>query len=438
MWKDKVIRWQRLDNAAKIFPALVTREDSEVFRITCQLNDPIDPAVLQQAVEDALDEYPMFKCVLKSGFFWNYLENTNRIPKVHEETATPFQPLYDKELDRNRPGLLFDVLYYKERVHLEVFHALTDGTGALLFLRTIIAHYLTRLHSEIGTVSVDLGTDGTVRQQEADSFNQYFTPSSSRWRIQAVLGKGKKKVYHLHEHKSPDLRQLITEGWASTAAIKKAAGEFDVTITVFLTAVLVASIYDTMDPRDQKKPVSIAIPVNLRNYFPSDTVRNFFGMIDIFYDFSKSGTEFSSICAGVAEAFKNQLTKENLLEIIDRQVGLEKNFFVRIAPLAIKNIVMSRSQQRTLKHRTICLSNIGKIDLPTPLVPFVKRFMIANSTPIKQICVCSYGDEMTIAFSGVMAGREVERAFFRRIAAYDPSLTIAANYSPKNLHDFEE
>ncbi|MBE6568961.1 MAG: hypothetical protein E7658_01920 [Ruminococcaceae bacterium] len=438
MWKDKVIRWQRLDNAAKIFPALVTREDSEVFRITCQLNENVNPDILQLAVEDALEEFPMFKCVLRDGFFWNYLENTNRKAKVHEETATPFQPLYDKEQDKNRPNLLFDVLYYKERIHLEVFHALTDGTGALLFLRTIVAHYLMRAHSEITIASLDLGSDGTVRQQEADSFNQYFTPTGSRWRIQAVLGKGKKKVYHLHEHKSPDLRQLITEGWASTAAIKKAAGEYAVTITVFLTAVLVASIYDTMDPRDQKKPVSIAVPVNLRNYFPSDTVRNFFGMIDIFYDFTKSGTEFENICAGVAAAFRNQLTKENLLEIIDRQVGLEKNFFVRIAPLAIKNIVMSRSQKRTLKHRTICLSNIGRIDMPAPIAPLIKRFMIANSTPFKQVCLCSYGDEMTIAFSGVMAGREVERAFFRRIAAVDPSLTIAASYTPKSLHGFEE
>lgn len=438
MWKDKVIHWQRLDNAAKIFPALVTREDSEVFRITCQLNETIDPAVLQLAVEDALEEFPMFNCVLKSGFFWNYLEKTNRAPKVHEENATPFQPLYDKENDKNNPNLLFDILYYKERIHLEVFHALTDGTGALMFLRTIVAHYLMRVHSEVGSISLDLGSDGTERQQEADSFNQYFTPTSSRWRIQAVLGKGKKKVYHLHEHKSPDLRQLITEGWASTAAIKNAAREHGVTITVFLTAVLVASIYDTMDPRDRKKPVSIAVPVNLRNYFPSDTVRNFFGMIDIFYDFNKMGTEFADICAGVAEAFREQLTKEHLLEIIDRQVGLEKNFFVRIAPLAIKNIVMSRSQKRTLKHRTICLSNIGKVDLPSSVSSYVKRFMIANSTPIKQICVCSYKDQLTIAFSGVMAGREVERAFFRRIAVFDPSLTIAASYTPKSLHGFEE
>jgi len=438
MWKDRKIRWERLDNAAKVFPALVSREDSEVFRITCQLNEPVNPEILQAAVEDALAEYPMFNCILKNGFFWNYLEKTNRVPQVHEENATPFQPLYDKYSDKNNPGLLFDILYFKNRIHLEVFHALTDGTGAFVFLRAIVFRYLSRIHTEIDSVSMDTGLDGTVRQMEADSFNQYFTEGSSHWRIQQVLGKGKKKVYHLHEPKSPDLRQLITEGWASTAAVKKAAGTFGVTITVFLTALLAASIYDTMDPRDRKKPVSIAIPVNLRNYFPSATIRNFFGMIDIFYDFNTGGTEFADICAGVAQAFEKQLTKEHLAEIIDRQVGLEKNFIVRIAPLAIKNIVMASSQRRALKHRTICLSNVGRIELPAPVASFVDRFIIANSTHIKQICLCSYGDNMTIAFSGVMAGREVERAFFRRLAQYDPSLTIAANYSPKDLHTFQE
>jgi len=56
MWKTKESKWKKLDNAAKIFPALAGREDAEVFRLTCQLKEEIDQAKLQQAVDAAVED----------------------------------------------------------------------------------------------------------------------------------------------------------------------------------------------------------------------------------------------------------------------------------------------------------------------------------------------------------------------------------------------
>ncbi len=429
-WRDKTVHWERLDNMAKVFPALVSQEDSEVFRISCVLKKPVEPGVLEDAVNAAMEEYPLFSCTLRHGMFWYYLEKTSYRPTIHEENATPCGPIY-----RNEPcGLLFDVSYYKNRVHLEVFHALCDGTGAFMFFRTVMTHYLTSLHRDVVPSAMpDIGIDSSGTEKAVDSFSQYYNKKRIKSKdIAGILGKERKKVYRLRGQKSHDLRLLVTEGQASVKAIKAAAKAEGVTVTVYTTALLIASLRDIMDPRDRHKPVSIALPVNLRTYFPSDTARNFFGIVNIEYDFS-DGEDLSTICRHVTEALHEKLTHEAMEEMIAEQVKIEKFWLVRILPLGLKNFVMSRYQILSDNRRTICLSNIGKVDMPPELADYVDSFMVINSCATKQVCICSYQDRMQIVFAGVLAGRELERSFFRRLAAIDPSLTITTNYTEKEV-----
>lgn len=431
-WRDRSVRWERLDNMAKVFPALVSREDSEVFRITGVLKEPVHPGILEDAVLAAMEEYPLFSCTLRQGMFWYYLEQTAYKPVIHEENNTPCSPIFQNEPCK----LLFDVSYYKNRVHLEVFHALCDGTGAFMFFRTVLTHYLTAIHrEELSAVMPDIGIDSSGDEKGVDSFNQYYNKKNIKSKdIAGILGKERKKVYRLRGQKSHDLRLLVTEGSASVAALKAAAREEGVTLTVFITALLIASLRDIMDPRERHKPVSVSIPVNLRNYFPSDTARNFFGIVDIAYDY-ENGEDLSTICQHVAVSLQQKLTMEAMEEIIAEQVKIEKFWLVRILPLRLKNFVMARYQILRDNRRTICLSNIGRVDMPKELADYTDRFMVINSSPTKQVCVCSYKDRMEIVFSGILAGRELERSFFRRLAAIDPSLTITTNYTGK---EFEE
>lgn len=431
-WRDKRVRWERLDNMAKVFPALVSREDSEVFRISCVLKESVHPGILEEAVLAAMEEYPLFSCTLRHGMFWYYLERTTYKPQVHEENTTPCSPIYENEPCR----LLFDVSYYKNRVHLEVFHALCDGTGAFMFFRTVITQYLTMLHRDtIPSLLPDTGIDSSGSEKAVDSFSQYYNKKRIRSKdIAGVLGKERKKVYRLKGHKSHDLRLLVTEGRASVAAVKAAAKAEGVTVTVFTTALLIASLRDIMDPRDRHKPVSIAVPVNLRNYFPSDTARNFFGIVDIEYDFT-SGEDMTSICRHVTETLQKKLTREAMEEIIAEQVKIERFWLVRILPLWLKNFIMARYQILNNNRRTICLSNMGKVDMPPELEDYVDSFLVINSCASKQVCICSYLDRMEIVFSGVLAGRELERSFFRRLAAVDPSLIITTNYTGKEVEE---
>lgn len=131
-------KWVRLDHASNIFLAAKNETDTKVFRLSAEMTEIVDPVLLQSALKETYKAYPLFHNVLRRGLFWYYLEEDEGLPKVKPETAPPCSPLYHYD----RRELLFRVLYYKDRIHLEVFHALTDGTGALWFFEDLLAEYV--------------------------------------------------------------------------------------------------------------------------------------------------------------------------------------------------------------------------------------------------------------------------------------------------------
>jgi len=433
MWKTKNSKWRKLDNAAKIFPALAGREDAEVFRITCQLKEEVIPHLLQTAVERTVEEYPNFTQTIRRGVFWYYLEDTGLCPQVHEENQTPLYPLY-KEGNR----LLIDVSYYKKRIHLELFHAISDGTGAFVFFKSMVETYLKLAHGEqLAEVEVET-YDYTNRQKESDGFTQYYTPDVGSPTSFEFLGKKNKrnKVYHFDERKTADYRQHLTEGLLSTAKVKAAAKSYGATVTEFICAVLILSIYDNMEPKERNQKITVAIPVNLRNYFDSSTLSNFFGMIQVSYDCSRKGEhDLPRVIEAVRAEFKRELTYENLQQKIASQVKMERHPIVRMCPLFLKDLVVIGMQSISKKRRTICLSNVGKLEWPEEFRDFVDHFVLFNSSAARQMCMVSYGDRMTLNFSGLLAEHDLERSFFRRMAEYDGDLTVTANYSPKEMKE---
>lgn len=429
MWKTKEIKWKKLDNAAKIFPALVGKEDTEVFRISCSLHEEIDPDILQRALDSAIDDYPTFTETIRRGVFWYYLEDTGLRPKVHKENTVPLLPLYD---DRNK--LLIDVSYYKKRINLEIFHALADGTGAFVFMKALVTYYLSYAHSEeLSEISFEFD-DSTERERSSDGFTQFFEEDRGRSTNFEFLGKKENphKIYRFSETKTEDLRQHITEGRVSTSSVIAAAKKEYSTVTEFLCSLLIMSVWDTMEPKERKKAVAVAIPVNLRNYFKSNTLRNFFGIIHISYDFSKNPEpDFYDVLCSVKESFKRELTYENMEQKISSQVKMERHPIVRVCPLFIKDIIVNMLFTVSQKRRTIALSNVGKITMDPRLEKYIDYFDVFNSSPSRQACLCSFGNTMNISFSTIFAEHDVERAFFRRLAKHTDNIIISTNYSRK-------
>ena len=420
-------RWSTLDNAAKVFPALAGKRDSRVFRFACQLKEKIDAQMLQIALDQTLEEFPTFTNIIRHGMFWYYLEESELRPVVHEEDTVVCRNLYDK----NDHRLLIDVSYYQNRINLEVFHAIADGTGALMFLRTLVVRYLLLVHPrELAGYDLSLGIDSTFKEKKSDSFSQYYEKQEAAGgHKMSFLGEKTASVYCFQETETPDCRQHVTEGNISAKAILAEAKKHGTTVTVFLTAVLIQAIYDSMEPRDRKKAVSVMIPVNLRSYFESNTVRNFFGLIPVVYDRKKDGEAMEDIIASVGTTFRKTLTKERLEQMLNDQVSLEKHVYTRMAPLFIKDIAMHISSYIASRRQTIYFSNLGRITLPQAAAGYVELFDVFISSAGKQVCMCSYGDRMVITFAGVILPKDVECAFFRRLSQYDPEMIVSANYS---------
>ena len=124
--------------------------------------------------------------------------------------------------------------------------------------------------------------------------------------------------------------------------IHQKARSYGVSITVLLTAMMLCSIREEIPKNQQKRPVTLMIPVNLRNYFPSQSMTNFFGWIEVGYTFTDH-TVFTEILQAVKDQFKQELVKEKIAMHMSGYVRIEKNPFVRVVPLEIKKYFLIKS-----------------------------------------------------------------------------------------------
>ena len=414
--------WLRLDNAAKVFPAVTDEKDTKVFRVACELREEIKKEYLEQALQQNLKEFPVFQSVLRRGLFWYYLELTNRQPVVSEENRPPCSPIYD----RNKRGLLFAVSYYGRRINLEVHHALTDGTGAVIFLNRLVIHYLQLRHGvKVSEQEIEFDLDTSIQQRSDDSFYRYYDETSKKRLISDVTSPTV-RAFRLKGPKLKEHRIKVVEGHMSATEVKKLAKQYNTTVTVYLTALLLSSIGEMMTVRDRKHPVGIMVPVNLRSYFKSNSVRNFFGTIDVFYDFGKNSGEFTDIITAVEKCFKNELTKEKMEERVNHIGAMENNLLMRMVPLVIKDFVIKRVYKRSDAKYTFAISNVGKISMPDKIAEWIKLYSVFVSTEKKQVCVCSYQDQLVVSFTSPLIGTQVECNFFRKLTDAGLKVEIVA------------
>jgi len=407
--------WHKLDNAAKIFPPTSRKSDTRVFRLSCELLEPVDGNLLQAALDRSIDVFPSFQYILKRGMFWYYLEHSNFRPLASEEDKPPCSTMY---LESKK--LLFDVTWYRKRINLEVYHALTDGTGALQFLKTLVLHYLKLVHPDVMSSVTGIDYDASESQKMTDSFNKYYDWSK-------VVRKPKKPVaYQLKGAKETEWRFKIIEGTVSTKALLHKAHEYNATVTVFLTALLMQAISDKMSIRDRMKPVVISIPVNLRNFFDSKSTLNFFSIVDVKYD-STSGDTLEDIVKAIKENFAERLNEEHLQNRLNKLLRLEHNFFVRLIPLALKNLFMSAAYSISMREITASVSNLGRVHMPDEAAPYIRLFDAFTSTRTLQICTCSYEDNTNISFTSPFINSDIQCSFFRRLREMGIAVEITAN-----------
>lgn len=406
-------KWYKLDNAAKLFPSVTNTKNTSVYRVAAVMKEPVDAVRLQQAADAVFDRFPMFMVKLRKGVFWNYLETVREGIKVEEEQQYPCCDM--DPLDNN--GYLFTIFYSNNRISVEFFHSLTDGYGAVEFLKSLLFYYLFYQGHDIDAEGkILLAEEGADPLEMEDSFKRYYEDTY----YESVSGR---KAYHIKGTSFEYSGNNVVHGVMSASKLNAIAKQHGCTITSYLTALLIDSIYQTqIRHREHNAPVVVAIPVNLRQAFPSRTLRNFFGVVNVGVKVTET-TTLDELLLASTEILKQKTTLLNLRNIICNNVALEHNRATRVVPLFVKNRFVSAGfTTRGENKKTISLSNIGRIQLPQQMYAHIEQiealFYPTSKSPMN-CSVCSVGDALTITFTRNIAEADILQHFFSYLAQQD-------------------
>ena len=416
--------WLRLDNAALIFPAVRRQDWTNAFRVSAALQEDVDPGLLQQAVEDLAPRFPSFYVRLRAGIFWYYLEEVRKPPRVRPDFAYPLTHMGLRELHT----CCLRVFYHKNRIAVEFFHSLTDGSGGMIYLKTLTARYLTlRCGAEIPA------EDGVLDWREAPKPEE-LEDSFLRYSGKTALSRKEPTSYRLHGSREPDGFLHLTTGVIETDTLLRAAHSYDATVTAFLAAVMTKSILAIQTQRrylGRLKPVKITIPVNLRRLFGSATLRNFALTINPGVDPMLGHYTLRELCGIYTRQLALETTPKLMAARIAANVQPQQLFLLKMAPLFVKNLAM-RMVYADVGERKGCLniSNLGNVKLPAAMQPYVRRldFIIGVQKTYPNNCsVASCGNVTCINMIRRIREPELERQFFSRLVELGIPVTIESN-----------
>lgn len=443
MKKEKETTWHRLDNTANIYPVISSDRLSGVYRIAVILREEIDPDILQKAVNLTLGWFDGFRVRLRRGVFWYYYETNKKELRVKEEYTYPCR--YIDPYRNNQYPLR--VSFCRNKINLEVFHALTDGYGAVNFMRELTAQYLRLTHPDALGVREASPLEDTSFSLE-DAYLKYY-------KKQGAKGYGKTRAFALKGSMQDSSVTGVVHEKLEIGSLKRAAKKNQASITQYLTAVLIEAIYrEYWVKKPAANKIRINVPVNLRQFFPSRTTLNFFGVLFAEFDAQAEGGEadFQKILSSVRESFERQLNPEHMAEVISYNVSNEKNPFARLAPLFIKNLGIRLIYNRSAKAFTTTLSNVGQFRMPEEFEPYIENVHfimgVSEKQPLKCVA-CSYQNTLTLTISsvfrdcrladavekrlledGVEVSREENGVYGEKKAEYYPDIS----FDPKKYH----
>lgn len=410
-------KWYKLDNAAKIIPGTTRGANTRVFRIACELFEEVDRTLLQAALDEALREFPYFNCVLRKGLFWYYLDGTDIQPVVTEDNQPACGPLYFP----GRRNLLYKVTYFHNRINLEMFHVLADGTGAFRFLRRIIINYLRLAHD---LPKADRADRSSTVEKSDDAFRRYYTKNKQKGQLKRFMAT---RAYQIKGQRDQNEQMHLIEGTASAKEFLAAAHQFHTTAGIFMTSLFVKSVIDAMTMKDLKKPISISIPVDLRRFFPSVTSRNFFGVINVIIRAESRDMTLEEVIAKVSAPFKEQLSRENIEKTMNAYSAYERNVGIKMVPLFLKELGVQGLSTIAGTGVTASVSNIGVIEFPEAFEKYIKQFSPFMASLNIQLTTATYKDRMAFGFCSSFEECSVITGFFRYLTDLGIRVELATN-----------
>ena len=410
------VMWFPLDDAAKIYPISMEHGVQNLFRLSVYFKEDVVPAVLQMALTFTVKRFPGFATTLKKGFFWHYLDAVKKRYTLAEENDVPCQPIRISLSGSSS----FRLIYYKNRVSAEFFHVLTDGTGGMIFLKAIAAEYLrilhgvTPSHDEMGDLW-DVN-DTPMLEEFENAFVKIERAKSSGGFIQrrAIQMSG------ALEYRRPC---RILHFKMPTSALKDAAKKINSTVTVYLLSKMFLACSAATD--ELSGDINIQLPVNMRKFYPTSTVRNFSMYCGIRLPVERI-TDKPELSEEIAAQIAEKADREPMHEMITSAVKLVSA--LRFIPLTIKapvaKLVYGFLGDKTC---TTTFSNLGLVSMPESLSEYIESMDFCLGAPESNrlaVAAVSFGGVTTFSITKNTADPTFEEKMYKYLSDDGISVTV--------------
>lgn len=400
--------WMPLDNAAKIYPAIRTDELTAVFRLSVVLVERVKAKQFLEAIQALEGRFPYYKVILKTGVFWFYLEHKNQAIPVKPDLDVPCRSF-------PKHGLMFRVLVKENRISVEFSHILTDASGGFEFLRSLLLVYLSYCGVKFPEKQSFLHPEEIPDKEEyEDAYNHYFKKTvSPRMNLRSA--------FHLPFplNKPPRLNVSIFE--IAADALVKQSKLSGLSLTEYLISVylfVLEDIYEALpalQQRTRNKIVRIEVPVNLRKFYPTRSMRNFSVYVLPEIDLRLGHYTFEEITETVHLLMQLETNKKLIHKILSRNVGGERNLIVKRIPLFIKSFMLKTFYSLGTGRYSGVVTNLGKVEFPPEVSRLIDRFIFIPPPPSKKLkanCgVVGFENNITLSFGNITTSDSLERRF---------------------------
>ena len=419
------LRWVRLDNAAKIYPAARRKNWSNVFRQSVTLCEEVNTEILKSALEIVVKRFPSIAARLRKGAFWYYLQQVESAPDIKEEYSYPLVFMSKEEMRK----CAFRVIVYYNRIAVEFFHSLTDGTGALIFLKNLVAEYLERKHNI--TIPLEHGILDRREPPREEELEDCFLKNAAK----VTASRKATNAWKLPGEPQMDGFLNLTCFQIPVKDALDAAHSYDSTLTVFINAVMMTAINEFQKEKNpslkHREKVKVLIPINLRNLFPSKTLRNFAMYTTPEIDPRLGEYTFEEICNIIKHKMGTEFTAKFMSCVIATNVNDEKNPILRLVPLPVKNAIMKAVFDSVGEKKScLSLSNLGQVKVPEIMMPYIERFdfILGAQADAPYNCgMLSYGDTIYINFIRSTKEAELERHFYKVLQKLGIPVLVESN-----------
>ena len=424
MSRKQTQRWMKLDNAAKIYPAAMSWFGwMSIFRLSVELDQKVNSEILHQALLRTIKRFPSMSVRLRKGLFWYYLDSIKNPPEVQEDVKNPCAKMDFKK----RNGYMFRVRYYENRIAAEFFHVLTDGTGGMVFLKTLVAEYMEIKNGEKiprGNGILDCKEEPTEEETE-DSFLRHAR--------KATLSVGDSKAWHIKGTKESAGYMNVITAIIPASQLRTKAKEHNATVTEYLLTHMLLALEELQRSKEKGKklPIKINVPINLRKFYGSKTLRNFANYMNIGIEPELGTYTFEETLTLVKHQIGLMATEKIMNGRFSSNVSNEKNILLRLTPLVIKEPVMKLAFLiNGDRISTTILSNIGKIDLPEEMARHITRidFMLGVQAQNPVACACvTFQDNCCINLTRSIKEPGLERLFLTRLVKDGIHVKVESN-----------